>query len=199
MLQKGFLSHLIPVKYFSSLVLARNLFFRNAKARKMLKLIPYASISFTDITFYLISIVIIRFSSYLQPLSLIQVLLSVFYRILRRKKQIEPWIQCKGTIHQIYREERRLAVCGEGAGCAQRAQKCTHGAKDTQGAESAEKHWKCKSTISAECVKYAECPILLQDKERAKRAQYAINDNPCIFSVWKISPKRATQNGLRPS
>ena len=88
--------------------------------------------------------VIIQFSSYLQTLSLIQVLLSVFYRILRRKKQIEPWIQYKGTIHQIYRDERRLAVCGEGAGCAQRAQKCAHGAKDTQGAESAEKHYKCR-------------------------------------------------------
>ena len=106
------MSHLIPVIYFSSLVLARNLFFCNAKVRKMLKLIPYASISFTDITFYLISIVIIRFSSYLQTLSLIQVLLSVFYRILRRKKQIEPWIQYKGTIHQIYREDRRLAAAG---------------------------------------------------------------------------------------
>ena len=113
MLKKEFMSHLIPVIYFSSLVLARNLFFCNAKVRKMLKLIPHESISFTDITIYLISIVIIRFSSYLQTLSLIQVLLSVFYRILRRKKQIEPWIQYKVTIHQIYREERRLTACGK--------------------------------------------------------------------------------------
>ena len=56
--------------------------------------------------------------------------------------------------------------------------KNVHMARKTRKAQKAQ-----KSTISAECVKYAECPILLQDKERAKRAQYAINDNPCIFSV----------------
>jgi dTDP-glucose pyrophosphorylase len=62
--------------------------------------------------------------------------------------------------------------------------KNVHMARKTRKAQKAQKSTEsAKSTISAECVKYAECPILLQDKERAKRAQYAINDNPCIFSV----------------
>ena len=84
-----------------------------------------------------------------------------FHLVLYSEKQTEKLLSRRGTIHQIYREERRQAA-------ARAAQNAPERRRELQ--ENAES---------------AECPKKPQGKERAKRAQKSHKETIPVYLVFE--------------
>jgi len=82
-----------------------------------------------------------------------------FHLVLYSEKQTEKLLSRRGTNHQIYREERRLAA-----------------ARAVQNAPE-------RRRVLQENAESTECPPKNRKAKNAQKSAIPKRDNPCIFSV----------------